>query len=241
MYEKYINARFFVTKNLYFRLMLGFVVVGLPLALLLPKTYISLLVNNKATIWADSFFVPYTDLGLGWTVAIFAFLFLFIRFYYSLWALVSLMFCGIFTYYMKQVLFHGMLRPVAYIGLEHLPHVIPDYEYVNYNTFPSGHTMTAFTLAVVLASLNRKNWLAILAFAYAISIAFSRIYLMVHFFVDTYVGGILGVIAALIGLVITNFVCRNANWQHYSLLNVFSKKKRAKIIAKISSSDGNNQ
>ena len=67
-------------------------------------------------------------------------------------------------------------------------------------SFPSGHSLASFTGAVILAWANRK-W-ALPAFLMAFLIAFSRLYLCVHYFSDVVTGSILGVLFSLIGIAI---------------------------------------
>lgn len=58
-------------------------------------------------------------------------------------------------------------------------------------SFPSGHTMASFMAATVLARWNRR--LAVPAYLLAGLIAFSRMYLYVHFPSDVLAGAVLGV------------------------------------------------
>lgn len=57
-------------------------------------------------------------------------------------------------------------------------------------SFPSGHASAAFAGAVILSSFDRKRRL--LYFIVATLIAYSRIYLGCHYFIDIVGGGILG-------------------------------------------------
>ena len=57
-------------------------------------------------------------------------------------------------------------------------------------SFPSGHTLASFEAAVMIY-LHNKKW-GILSFALAVLIAFSRMYLFVHFPTDVLAGMILG-------------------------------------------------
>lgn len=57
-------------------------------------------------------------------------------------------------------------------------------------SFPSGHASTAFAAATVLTFFDKKRrWLY---FATAILIAYSRIYLGCHFFLDVLIGALIG-------------------------------------------------
>ena len=59
-------------------------------------------------------------------------------------------------------------------------------------SFPSGHSMVAFACATVIFLNNRRAGIA--AYVTAALIAFSRLYLYVHFPSDVLVGSLLGVI-----------------------------------------------
>ncbi|MEY8439102.1 phosphatase PAP2 family protein [Anaerotruncus colihominis] len=62
-------------------------------------------------------------------------------------------------------------------------------------SFPSGHTGSSFAAACSLTLSNRRNgWWAI---PLAILIAFSRLYLCVHYPTDTLAGALLGLLSAL--------------------------------------------
>jgi undecaprenyl-diphosphatase len=57
-------------------------------------------------------------------------------------------------------------------------------------SFPSGHAAAAFATATVFAAYDRKR--AWVYFAIATLVAYSRIYLYCHFFLDTIVGAVIG-------------------------------------------------
>lgn len=61
-------------------------------------------------------------------------------------------------------------------------------------SFPSGHTQASFAAAAVLFRMNRKAGAA--AFALAALIAFSRMYLYVHYPTDVLAGALLGLLWA---------------------------------------------
>ncbi|MBR1970431.1 MAG: phosphatase PAP2 family protein [Clostridia bacterium] len=65
-------------------------------------------------------------------------------------------------------------------------------------SFPSGHTLASFISATIVFINHKKAgmWLFVLAFL----IAFSRLYLYVHFPTDVLFGGILGVVIANLSL-----------------------------------------
>ena len=63
-------------------------------------------------------------------------------------------------------------------------------------SFPSGHSLTSFAAAFVLLKTDKKFGIG--AIVLAILIAFSRVYLYVHYFSDILVGALVGMIVALI-------------------------------------------
>jgi undecaprenyl-diphosphatase len=62
-------------------------------------------------------------------------------------------------------------------------------------SFPSGHTGSSFAAATVLGS--RMHKLAPWVFSFAVIIAFSRLYLMVHYATDVLAGAALGTLCAV--------------------------------------------
>lgn len=91
----------------------------------------------------------------------------------------------------------GRIRPYEFNeGVEILVARLSDY------SFPSGHTLASFEAATVL--LIRDKRLGIPALVLAVAIAFSRLYLYVHYPTDVLAGIILGV---LIGI----FACKTVD------------------------------
>lgn len=71
-------------------------------------------------------------------------------------------------------------------------------------SFPSGHAMSSFAASVAVILTNRK--LGIPAICVAVLIAFSRLYLQVHYFTDVVVGIILGILYAIIANAIVKYI-----------------------------------
>lgn len=69
-------------------------------------------------------------------------------------------------------------------------------------SFPSGHTMSSFIAATILCYYDKR--LGIPSFSVAILIAFSRMYLYVHFPTDIIGGALLGVGIAIMTISLTN-------------------------------------
>jgi len=69
-------------------------------------------------------------------------------------------------------------------------------------SFPSGHTSSSFAAAGILFSMHSR--LTLFAFVLAALIAFSRVYLNVHYPTDVFMGIILGIICSQIVLAAYN-------------------------------------
>ena len=74
---------------------------------------------------------------------------------------------------------------------------VPGYELRSWNSFPSGHTISAFGLFCMMAFFLKKHYLKLLVMVVAVLVAYSRVYLMQHFYVDVYVGSMIGVAMAM--------------------------------------------
>lgn len=101
-------------------------------------------------------------------------------------------------------------RPVKYFENIIPIRTIEGYPVHEWNSFPSGHTASVFTLAVVLSYLlpyRRRHWIII---PLATLTAFSRVYLAQHFIEDIIAGSI---IAVLLTFHITWWL-ENTQWYH---------------------------
>lgn len=69
-------------------------------------------------------------------------------------------------------------------------------------SYPSGHVANAATLAVLLAVLTARWWVAVAGAVYVVLMALSRTYLGAHWITDTIGGALLGAAIALAGWVL---------------------------------------
>lgn len=82
------------------------------------------------------------------------------------------------------------------------------YRNTDPHSFPSGHAARAFLIAV-LASALAPTWLATLLWVWAPLVALARVAMGVHYLSDIIAGAVLGVIIALLGLQVYQYL---VNW-----------------------------
>lgn len=174
-----------------------FLFVGSILLLSYHKGELVFKLNSIANATLDEFFKLYTDIGLGGALAILAVIFLFIRYYYSILIAASLIGSGIIVYLFKQILFTSYKRPTKVYDMELFPHIMEGVQFHSHGSFPSGHTLTAFAGAVIIAMASRRKGIGALTCIMAILVAVSRMYLLQHFFMDVFAGASLGVLLVL--------------------------------------------
>ena len=186
-----------------------FVLVGAGLQVSHSKYELLLAVNGRHTPFLDSVMPWWTDFGLGWThVAVILLLFAFAwfrrdRFTAVRWGWLGLLgfaLPSLLSQLLKHTFFDNVLRPSNDMIGGSL-HFVPGVEIYGYNSFPSGHSITAFSIALTLIYLfaRRPLW-QVLLFLWACSVGYSRMYLAEHFFADVYGGAIIGVVATALAL-----------------------------------------
>lgn len=167
------------------------------------KNELFLILNGDGGTAADFLFQYITHLGDG---AIFIPLLLWViwkkRNHWKL-VVLSALFSSLITQGAKQFLFHGAPRPTKAIT-DGFIHQVAGVEVHQINSFPSGHTATAFAVYLILLFIYpNKRWLYF-GVTVASLIAYSRVYLAQHFPLD--VGG--GIIAAITSVYIAAFLLK---------------------------------
>ncbi len=136
----------------------------------------------------------YTGDGVLWTAAI-IFLWAKRKWYLLPFFISAVVFNTLLVQVCKKLILHGMLRPYAAIGEKELIHVVEGVKLHSMNSFPSGHTATAFALALIICLLSRQRYWLLLSLTAALLAGYSRIYLAQHFPMDVGAGIIAAVIA----------------------------------------------
>jgi len=171
----------------------------LVIKLLCTREQIFFAVNGWNSPWAD-YIEPYmTDLGDGLTAVTLSLAFLLFSYRKFLLLASSYLLTGFVAQVIKYIA--DAPRPSLYFKDEWGPvHTVKGVEILTYNSFPSGHTTSAFSAAVVLAYLVTKKGWGIPALLMAILIGYSRMYLTEHFFEDVIGGSAIGVIVTVLWL-----------------------------------------
>lgn len=108
-----------------------------------------------------------------------------------------------FSWTFKIWIFSGLARPYAYFKTKNIDlQLVEGIDVHSFNTFPSGHTLTAFTSIFLFQFLftGLKNWQIFLLFVLAMGCGLSRIILAQHWPQDVLGGLILGILAGLSGV-----------------------------------------
>ena len=157
-----------------------------------------LALNNDLGQKADQLFRYGTLLGDGiiW-VPIVIFIFIYRVRYMPLIAS-AILISTLITQGVKRLLFPAEPRPAFGLIDMTLVHTVPGVELNTINSFPSGHTGTAFTIFLIACLLIKKWWILPIGFFYAAVAGYSRIYLAQHFPVDVGAGILTGMITVLI-------------------------------------------
>lgn len=161
------------------------------------KGMLELKLNQLHNSFFDILFLSLTQLGDGIIFVPFVILFLFWKTSFSIF----LILCGLFNTILvgigKRLLFPGSPRPAEFFkGMDF--YQIPGVDLHHWNSFPSGHTTTAFSICFAFAIIYSKYpKIQRLMLILAIGIGLSRVYLMQHFFGDIWMGAALGLVATL--------------------------------------------
>ena len=156
-------------------------------------------INGLHTSWGDVVFPFFTMLGdgltciaLGLIIALFSYRRSFLLLTaYGATALVAQLLKAIFE----------MPRPYLYFQNQHAKmYLVKGVAMLSNHSFPSGHTVTAFSACITITYLYKSKYWAIPMLLLALCIGYSRMYLSEHFFEDVTAGSAVGVFVTLFWL-----------------------------------------
>lgn len=195
------------TPSLYFKarnlsLLLGLLLIGA--SAYFSRISIFLLFNRDGGQKADLFFKWATWGAEGW-IWIPYFIVLFTWFKKDAkFILLNFLLSTVITQIPKQLIWDAVSRPIASGIPAGEIHTVPGVVMHSWNSFPSGHTATAFTLFLLTVYLFPNKWVFAIGAIYALICAYSRVYLGQHFPMD--LGG--GMLVAVISLQLSITICQ---------------------------------
>jgi len=164
------------------------------------KTELHILSNKANSIFLDYFLKYLTHLGDGTMIAVLFIVLLFIKYRYAFAFLAGSLLTSAVVNILKKLVLHDMYRPSKYFELyeTYQLHLVEGVKLHSLQSFPSGHTATAFNVFFMLAILVKNKLLKLVLFILATFVAYSRVYLSQHFLIDIAAGSVLGVLFILL-------------------------------------------
>ena len=154
--------------------------------------------NKHNSVFFDFFFKYYTNVGDGLFVVFISVILLFYRYGLALLVFSTYAISGILAQFFKRYVFPEFVRPKIFFQSNYNLHFV-DGVYLNTsNSFPSGHTVSAFAMFLCFALVSKNKYLQMLFFILACLVGYSRVYLSQHFLVDATGGSFLGVFVVLV-------------------------------------------
>ncbi len=160
------------------------------------------IINGNYNVALDHLFQYVTVLGDGLIyIPIVLYCILFNR-QFLVPVLAGIIICTLLTHLLKRVIFPDELRPFSLEAQNIIIHKIEGVPMRRMHSFPSGHTSTAFTMALLLASVMKKKIWAFVLPVIAFFVGYSRVYLAQHFATDVCAGMVIGIVSAYLSLLI---------------------------------------
>jgi membrane-associated phospholipid phosphatase len=191
-------------------------VVFVVTSMVIPKGAAVVWINSHHTKTLDYFFAAITLLGDGlWVIPVLLYL-LFVRFAYVLQFAFASILCGALVSLGKRILFTDAGRPITYLD-NSLLHFVEGVKVHTHHSFPSGHTATAFTIAVALSLYLKNRNATVVLLVLATLVGYSRIYLLQHFLLDAAAGACIGSFSVLLMYYLNPFARKSWTQQNLQL------------------------
>ena len=218
----------FLRSN-FIALSLGTSIIFLYPVLFFPKGELELLINQFHNPFLDLFFRYITNLGDGSLFAVLLIGLLFHNYYSSMLTALTIIFQAILVSIFKRGIYKGLERPLAFFNEDVSLNFVEGVDVHSFNTFPSGHTATAFAIFALLYIVikNKGVIVSTILFMIAFLVGLSRVYLLQHFVVDAYFGAIFGILSVLIPMYFLEMMFtsgRLKSFENSSLRTTIQKK-----------------
>lgn len=182
---------------------LGFFLVGIGLLFTLNLGDLVLYFNFHQNNFSNVFFTLIT-LAAEWKILLLVFAgVLWYSYRSAVFILISWLSSGVIAQILKKLVFR-FDRPAQYFKDDVVLHFLDNAKIHFHNSFPSGHTTVAFAVFFALSLSVKNKYYQIMFALIAISVALSRVYLLLHFLRDVLAGSVLGVLITAVIFVIMN-------------------------------------
>lgn len=148
----------------------------------------------------DTFFKYFTHFGDGFVGIIIAIIILLYNVRNGLFIMLTYALSGATTNLLKRFVY-DVDRPHSVFGYyfpQYKLNLVDGVDMLGFNSFPSGHSTSAFAIFTSLALLTPSKPFKFIFFLFAFLAAFSRTYLSQHWLVDITAGSIIGSISAVL-------------------------------------------
>ncbi|MBN9349604.1 MAG: phosphatase PAP2 family protein [Chitinophagaceae bacterium] len=220
------NYRAYEGGILYFLLFaFGILFIGL-VCLSVPKGVSFIWINHGSyrSETMDILIKGFTDLGTVYGAILVALIFILKRSWHSvLIVVVTFLLSGEVARILKHYFNHP--RPASFFRDIHVIRA-PSWNQLDYlYSFPSGHTTTIFSLAVIVSLFFiKKKWVAVVSFLIACTVGYSRIYLGEHFLEDVWAGALTGTTVGVICFIFINWLFKK--WKNRKTPQIESSPKK---------------
>jgi membrane-associated phospholipid phosphatase len=151
--------------------------------------------------------------------------------------LIGFLSSGIFSQIIKHLI--ASPRPSTFFELQHYAYYLDTFSTcrIGFQSFPSGHTASAFAMVTIAVNYFRKRHIWTLSLLFAIVIGYSRIYLAHHFLIDVLAGAFIGVLSGTLTLLwynknsfkIRKFIIKNQTALSHLRITTFKNPHKQKI------------
>lgn len=155
-----------------------------------------LAINQTHAPWADVVMTGVTYIGDGITFGVMLAIILALRKFRLFFNAASILLLVTVLVQTAKHFFNAP-RPMHYFSDTAVVHTVKWVTVHGSCSFPSGHTTTAFAMFCFLALVTKNKVAGIMFMIMGLFAAWSRIYLAQHFFVDVYVGSIIGTLSSV--------------------------------------------
>ena len=137
-----------------------------------------------------------TDIGNGWTAIVLSAILLLFSYRKAFLLVTAYAATSLFAQIVKFIF--NTPRPKLYFkGRLDQIHFVKGVDMLTIHSFPSGHTVTAFSMAVIFTYFSKNKAWGMIYLVIAITVGYSRMYLSEHFFEDVVAGSVIGVIVTV--------------------------------------------